>query len=91
MVTEREPRAVWVYCAVWVGDRLESNLLKPFRYDNYDNMPQWLRERIAVLRLLENDIQTPMGMRSVPETFIGLEDAYWIVRQPGDPEWEEWQ
>ena len=90
MATEREPHAVWVFCAVWVRDRLESNLLKPFRYDSYDEIPQWPKERISVLRLLENDIQTPIGMRSAPETFNGLEDAYWIVLQPGDPKWGEW-
>ena len=59
-----------------------------------DTLPQWIQERIAVLRLLDKGERTPLGGWTTLEKTrrngpTGEFIQIGLVRQPGDPEWEE--
>lgn len=56
-----------------------------------DTLPRWIQERIAVLRLVDSDTDTPLGAWYRPTNYTSAHDdvqaVFVIVRQPGDPEW----
>lgn len=87
MDTKREPNSVWFFPAVWSGI-LVRNWDKGLVYRSYDEVPHLLRERAAVLRLLEEGEESPLGMWQWDRK--RMDHDYHIVRQPGDPPWEEW-
>lgn len=59
-----------------------------WRTHDLDTLPQWIQERIAVLRLLERDEETELGAWYAPSSSSDADILIAIVRQPGDPKWE---
>lgn len=55
-----------------------------WRIHDLDTLPQWIQERIAVLRLLERDEETSLGAWYHPSS-SDADILIAIVRQPGDP------
>lgn len=92
MTTERELHKVWFFPVFWNGKGLlRATGLVASSYDSYDKVPQWLRERIAVLRLLEEGEESPLGSwKNDYWAHIKKDVDYYIVLQPGDPPWGEW-
>ena len=92
MATERKLRKVWFLPCVWEDNALRTASPARTRYFNgYAKVPKWLMERIAVLRLLEEKEESPLGSWSIDRWSDSDEDHdYLIARQPGDPPWGEW-
>ena len=90
MATERKLHKVWFFPAIWDG-QLIRNWDQGIPYIGYDEAPEWLRERAAVLRLLNENEESPLGSWSiVRRSDFTVDHDYLIVRQPGDPKWGEW-
>ena len=53
------------------------------------DLPLWIQERIAVLRLLDEKQRTPLGGWSWLGSLSDFDIQIGLVRQPGDPKWEE--
>lgn len=89
MATEPKLAVIYIFPARWNGVAVHSDGGLHKTYRSYGEIPQWIMERIAVLRLLEQNTSSPLGMWRVDahNSFVADHD-YWIVRQPGDPEWE---
>ena len=58
-----------------------------------DTLPQWIQERIAVIRLLDAAEVSPLGAWYSPLNYTPAREevqaVFAIVRLPGDPKWEE--
>lgn len=58
-----------------------------------DTLPRWIQGRIAMLRLLEEREESPLGAWFRPTNYTPARDdvqaIFAIVRQPDDPEWGE--
>lgn len=89
-----------VSCCEWQDEPNEDgyNVLEAWGYPtkhvtSLEELPDWMRERIAVLRLLDEDVDSPMGAwvkskkRSNDAEIMLIH--YFIVPQPGDPKWEK--
>ena len=92
MTTERKLHKVWFFPVFWNGKGLSrTSGLTSISYDSYDEVPEWLRERIAVLHLLEEGEETPLGLWRNDDWAHTKKDVdYYIVLQPGDPKWGGW-
>ena len=67
-----------------------SGLHRDRYYRSIEALPRWIQERYAVMRLLEEFEPSPLGKWSIGGRGFEDETLYlYIVRQPGDPEWEE--
>lgn len=92
MATEPKLASIYIFPAMWTGGVVQSGHGRLKKYDSYDEIPQWLMERIVVLRLLEQKEPSPLGVWRVDaHNSFFVDHDYWIVRQPDDPEWEERQ
>lgn len=93
MATERKLHKVWFFPCVWKDEDNELRTMSPARtlnFNDYAEVPKWLMERIAVLRLLNENEESPLGSWSIDRRSNFEEDHdYLIVRQPGDPPWGE--
>ena len=83
-------RGVWFMPATWDGEKLSCYLDRAVMFDSYEQVPDWLKERVALMRLLDIGEASPLGSR---ETDIIIRDTmhdddYHIVLQPGDPDWD---
>ena len=83
-------RGVWFIPATWEGEKLILFSDRAVMFDSYEGVLDWLKERVAVMRLLDDGEISPLGKR---ETDIIIEDNmhdddYHIVLQPGDPDWD---
>lgn len=58
-------------------------------YSSIEYLPLWMQERYAVLRLLEEGEETPLGMWRIDRAIKQGTLFLYIVRLPGDPEWEK--
>jgi hypothetical protein len=66
-----------------------------FEVDSLDELPPWLQERCAVLRLLDEDTDTPLGAWATVPAAKNVETGevyparlnFYVVRKPGDPHW----
>lgn len=93
MATERKLNSVWFFFVFWDGEELfRATGSTARRYLSYAEVPEWLRERAAVLRLLDEGEHSPLGMWKNDEWENVKKDVdYYVVLQPGDPEWSEQQ
>ena len=91
MATERKLRNVWLFPMEWVDGTLRRQpMFGAISYASYAELPEWLMERVAVLRLLDEREESPLGAWKRDMWGHVYEDHdYWIVLQPDDPEWKE--
>ena len=58
-------------------------------FSSVEALPRWIQERYAVLRLFDNDEESPLGAWIISSSQTGSKTLFlYIVPQPGDPEWE---
>lgn len=83
-------RGVWFIPAIWDGEKLSLFSDRAVMFDSYEQVPDWLVERVAVMRLLEDGEVSPLGKREIDIIIADKmhDDDYHIVLQPGDPDWD---
>ena len=88
-----------VTCAEWEDEPnpdgyhvMANQAFNPKHVASLDELPDWLRERCMLLRILDNDVDSPMGAWTKNAHKVKGENPevvtvinYWIVPQPEDP------
>lgn len=73
---------------------------RPFNkreFDVFEDMPQWLQERVAMINLLDEDTDSDIGVWEKKGTLapspLGFNETnYFVVMRPGEEDlWSDWK